>query len=90
MISYFFAVYIVPIGGLDVVGLISSNEKKDLIKFMIKILEYVLELAEENDGHQVTIIFDMDGFILKNYAWRPGIKQIICHFLKFLIKFSSY
>lgn len=39
---------------------------------MLQILEHVLELAAEKGGHEVTIIFDLEGFVLKNYAWRPG------------------
>lgn len=68
----FLLVYIVPIGGLDVVGLISSNEKADCIRFTLQVLEHVLELAAQKGGHQIVIIFDMEGFVLKDYAWRPG------------------
>lgn len=39
---------------------------------MLKILERVLDLAAETGGHEITIVFDLDGFVLKNYAWRPG------------------
>lgn len=61
-----------PIGALDVVGIISANEKTDCLKATLQILEHVLALAEEKGGHEITIIFDLDGFVLKNYAWRPG------------------
>lgn len=67
-------IIIVNFGSLDIVGLLHSVSKQDLIKMTIQTLENALELAAEAGGYQLVAIFDMDGFNLRQYAWRPGKK----------------
>lgn len=49
-----------------------------MIKATIKTLEYYLkECRKQMEVHgpvagQITVIFDMDGFNLRQYMWRPG------------------
>lgn len=38
----------------------------------IRILEDNLQMAAETGENQVVVIFDMDGFNIRQYAWRPG------------------
>lgn len=63
---------VVPFGGLDMIGLLNSVTKQDMIKCTIKILETNLELAWKTGSRQVVVIFDMDGFSLRQYTSRPG------------------
>lgn len=54
--------------------------QKEFVKVTIKILDQNLKLAREQSkkhgqvANQVTVIFDMEGFNLKQYLWRPGKK----------------
>lgn len=63
---------------MDIYGMLHVITQKEFIKVTIKILDYYLKLAREqskNHGeiaNQITIIFDMEGFNLKQYLWRPG------------------
>lgn len=54
------------------IGLLHSASRQDLIKTAVHILEKNMELAAETGANQVVVIFDMDGFNLRQYAWRPG------------------
>lgn len=38
----------------------------------IKVLEENMELAAKSGENQLVVIFDMEGFNLRQYAWRPG------------------
>lgn len=72
-------VAVVPFAGLDMYGLLHVTTKNDMIKATIKHLENYLKVANEQSkkhgqiANQVTVIFDMEGFNLRQYAWRPGM-----------------
>lgn len=63
---------------MDMYGMLHVITQKEFVKVTIKILDHYLNLAREQSkkhGHianQITIIFDMEGFNLKQYIWRPG------------------
>lgn len=69
---FIFLVIVVPFVGFDVVGLIKSASRQDCIRMTIRILEENLRMAAETGENQVVVIFDMDGFNIRQYAWRPG------------------
>ncbi|CAG9772686.1 unnamed protein product [Ceutorhynchus assimilis] len=70
-------IIVVPFAGLDIVGLLHSVSRQDLIRTTIQILERVLKMAAETGANNVLVIFDMDGFSLRQYAWRPAGEFII-------------
>ncbi|XP_071574042.1 SEC14-like protein 2 isoform X1 [Temnothorax nylanderi] len=76
-------VIIVPFAGLDMYGILHIITQKDFVKVMIKLLDVYLNLAREQAkkhgqiANQVTVIFDMEGFCLKQYLWKPAGELII-------------
>ncbi|XP_018372744.1 PREDICTED: SEC14-like protein 2 [Trachymyrmex cornetzi] len=76
-------VIIVPFVGMDMYGALHVITQKEFIKLMIKLLDGYLNLAKEQSkkhGHaanQVTVIFDMEGFNLKQYLWKPAGELVI-------------
>ncbi|RZC38237.1 SEC14-like protein 3, partial [Asbolus verrucosus] len=70
-------VIVVPFAGFDVVGFLHSVSKQDIIKTTIQILEKNMGMAAEKDLHQVVVVMDMDGFNIKQYAWRPATELVI-------------
>lgn len=74
---------IVPFAGMDMYGMLHVITQKEFVKVTIKILDHYLNLAREQSkkhGHianQITIIFDMEGFNLKQYIWRPAGELVI-------------
>lgn len=77
-----FTVIIVPFAGLDMYGLLHVVTQKDFVRIVIKLLDNYLNLAKEQSkkhgqiANQVTVIFDMEGFNLKQYLWKPGKKYM--------------
>lgn len=69
---------VVPFAGLDMYGMLHVLIQKDFVKAMIKLLDSYLNLAREQSkkhgevANQLTVIFDMEGFNLKPFLWRPG------------------
>lgn len=76
-------VIFVPFGGLDIVGILHSASKQDAVRMTVKVLEYYLDIAAKTGGHQVVVVFDMVGFNLKDYAWRPG--NLTMTFIKLIV-----
>ncbi|KAJ8952819.1 hypothetical protein NQ318_008140 [Aromia moschata] len=70
-------VIIVPFAGLDIIGLLHSASRQDLIRITIQFLEKHMALAAETGANQVVVIFDMEGFNLRQYAWRPAAEVVI-------------
>lgn len=76
---------IVPFAGLDMYGILHIISQKDFVKAMIKLLDAYLNLAREQSkkhgqiANQVTIIFDLDGFNIKQFLWKPG-KNIYAYY----------
>ncbi|VEN40858.1 unnamed protein product [Callosobruchus maculatus] len=70
-------VIVVPFAGLDVIGILHSACRQDMIRMTIKVLEHNLALAAKTGENQVVVVFDMDGFNLRQYAWRPAAEVVI-------------
>ncbi|XP_046475305.1 SEC14-like protein 2 isoform X1 [Neodiprion pinetum] len=74
---------IAPFAGLDMYGLLHVISKNDMIKVTIKYLEQYLKIAQEQSkkhgqiANQITVIFDMEDFNLRQYAWRPAGELVI-------------
>lgn len=73
-----FAVIVVPFAGLDMYGALHVLSQTEMVKYVIKFLDFYLTLAEEQSkthgqvANQLTVVFDMEGFNLKQYLWKPG------------------
>ncbi|XP_017781925.1 PREDICTED: SEC14-like protein 2 [Nicrophorus vespilloides] len=72
-----FPIYIVPIQGVDIVGLLHSVSRQDLIRYTIQLLEKLLDLAAEKNGTECVLIFDLENFNLRPYTWRPATEVVI-------------
>ncbi|CAH0556097.1 unnamed protein product [Brassicogethes aeneus] len=70
-------VIVVPFAGLDIIGLLNSVSRQDLVRTTIQVLEYNLEMAQETGARQVVVVFDMEDFNLRQYAWRPAAEVVI-------------
>ncbi|KAM0733131.1 SEC14-like protein 2 [Formica fusca] len=76
-------VVIVPFAGMDIYGMLHVITPQEYVKVTIKILDHYLKLAREQSkkhgqvANQLTVIFDMDGFNLKQYLWRPAGELIL-------------
>lgn len=70
-----FLVIVIPFGNLDMIGMLHSASRQDLIRMAIHVLEKNMELAKKTGANQVVVVFDMDGFNLRQYAWRPGTEM---------------
>ncbi|XP_039308482.1 SEC14-like protein 2 isoform X2 [Solenopsis invicta] len=76
-------VIIVPFAGMDMYGTLHVISQKDFVKIMIKLLDDYLNIAREQAkthgqiANQVTVIFDMEDFNLKQYLWKPAGELII-------------
>lgn len=67
----------IPFSGFDIWGLLHSATRQDLVRAAIKILEYNLNLADETGARQLVVVFDMEGFNLRQYAWRPATEVVL-------------
>ena len=89
-----FTVIVIPFVGMDMYGALHVITQKEFIKLMIKVLDSYLNLAKEQSkkygllANQVIVIFDMEGFNLKQYLWKPG-KNINKFFLRYSVIFFS-
>ncbi|KAH0954641.1 hypothetical protein HN011_003763 [Eciton burchellii] len=76
-------VVIIPFSGMDMYGVLHVITQKDFIKATIKILDQYLKVAKEQsenhgqDANQITVIFDMEDFNLKQYLWRPAGELVL-------------
>ncbi|XP_012231463.1 SEC14-like protein 2 [Linepithema humile] len=76
-------IIIVPFAGLDMHGALHVISQNDFIKYMIKFLDYYLNLAREQSkihgqvANQLTVVFDMEGFNLKQYLWKPAGELVL-------------
>lgn len=63
---------------MDMYGILHVVSRKDMIKITVKQLEHYLKACNEQAkkhgpiAGQVTVIFDMENFNLRQYMWRPG------------------
>ncbi|XP_025073795.1 SEC14-like protein 4 [Pogonomyrmex barbatus] len=64
-------------------GALHVITQKEFIKIMIKILDGYLKLAREQTkkhgqvANQLSVIFDLEGFNLKQYLWKPAGELVI-------------
>ncbi|CAG9864035.1 unnamed protein product [Phyllotreta striolata] len=70
-------VIIIPFKGFDPIGFLNSTSKIDLLKIAGKILETNLKMADETGDRQLVVIFDMEGFDIRQYASRPAAEIAI-------------
>ncbi|XP_015191506.1 PREDICTED: SEC14-like protein 3 [Polistes dominula] len=76
-------VIVVIFGEFDIYGTLHVITKKQLIKTVIKYLERYVKIADEQSkkhgfkAGQLTAIFDLEGFNLKPYLWRPATETIL-------------
>lgn len=76
-------VLIVPFAGLDVWGMLHAVSRCDCIRQIIITLELHLATAAKQAAihgqvaQKLTVIFDMEGFSMRQYAWRPAGELII-------------
>ncbi|KYM82534.1 SEC14-like protein 2 [Atta colombica] len=76
-------VIVIPFVGMDMYGALHVITQKEFIKLMIKVLDSYLNLAKEQSkkhgqlANQVIVIFDMEGFNLKQYLWKPAGELIV-------------
>lgn len=73
----------VPFAGMDMYGVLHCVSRADFVRFTIQNIEKYMKIAyEQNLKHgpqarQFVIVFDMEGFNLKQYAWRPAGEVVI-------------
>ncbi|XP_063601788.1 SEC14-like protein 2 [Penaeus indicus] len=76
-------VWIIPYGGCDMRGLLSSVRKKDYVRYTIRVLEASRKDMEKQTqvlGHPVTqqcCIFDLENFSLRHVTWKPAMDVIL-------------
>ncbi|XP_055701475.1 SEC14-like protein 2 [Phlebotomus papatasi] len=74
---------VIPFGPLDMWGILHTVSQSDLIRVTIQHLEKHLQLAYQqslkhgNNARQLVVLFDMDGFNVKQYTWRPAAEAVI-------------
>ncbi|XP_013146261.1 PREDICTED: SEC14-like protein 2 [Papilio polytes] len=75
-------VIIVPFVGLDVWGLLHSVSRTDVIRMILRHLENYLASARKQslvhgpDALKVTVLFDLEGFNIRQYAWKPAAEMV--------------
>lgn len=68
---------------LDMYGILHVASRRDMIRVTIKLLEAYLQLCREQlkkhgpAAGQVVVVFDMQGFNLRQYLWRPAGEVVI-------------
>lgn len=78
-----FAVIIVPFAGMDMWGMLHTVSRADFVRSTIKILEHYMSIGYEQskkhgpEARQFVVLFDMAGFNLKQYTWRPAAEVVI-------------
>ncbi|XP_068239493.1 SEC14-like protein 2 [Palaemon carinicauda] len=76
-------VWIIPYGGCDMRGLLSSVRKRDYIRYTVRVLEASLQDMKKQTkdlGYPVTqqcCIFDLEDFSLRHVTWKPAMDVIL-------------
>lgn len=71
-------IIIVPFAGMDMYGVLHTVSRSDMIRYTLQQLEKYMKIAFEQskihgpEARQFIVIFDMENFYLKQFAWRPG------------------
>lgn len=73
----------VPFAGMDMWGMLHTVSRADFIRSTIKILEHYMNIGYEQSkihgpqARQFVVLFDMAGFNVKQYTWRPAAEVVI-------------
>jgi hypothetical protein len=76
-------IIIIAYGGIDLWGLLHSATRHDIVKRTIKLLEGFMKIAYEKslthgaEARKFVVIFDMEGFSMRQYAYRPAAELAI-------------
>ncbi|XP_011561304.3 SEC14-like protein 2 [Plutella xylostella] len=76
-------VIVVPFVGLDVWGLLHSVSRTDVIRMVLRTLEEHLANGRKQaetrgpNALKMTVLFDMEGFNMRQYAWRPAAEMVV-------------
>jgi len=76
-------IIIVPFAGMDMYGVLHAVSRSDMIRYTLQQLEKYMKIAFEQskthgpEARQFIVIFDMDNFYLKQFAWRPAGEVVI-------------
>lgn len=79
-------IIIIPFAGVDIWGLLHSARRGDIIKNTIKVLERFMKIAYKQsfehgaEARKFVVIFDMDNFSMKQYAYRPAAELVVSTF----------
>lgn len=71
-------IILIPFAGMDMWGMLHTVSRADFIRATIQNLENYMRIGYEQSkthgpkARQFVILFDMQGFHLKQYTWRPG------------------
>lgn len=80
VIAIFFFIFLVivcPFAGMDMWGMLHTVSRAELIRSTVKTLEEYMGLAYQQSvkhgpqARQFVVLFDMAGFNVKQYTWRP-------------------
>lgn len=72
-------IIVIPFAGLDIWGLLHTVSRADFIRATIQALENYMKIGFEQSkihgpgARQFVVVFDMEGFSIKQYTWRPGM-----------------
>ncbi|XP_046964903.1 SEC14-like protein 2 [Vanessa cardui] len=75
-------IIIVPFVGLDIWGLLHSVTRTDIVRMVLRHLENYLAIARKqamthgSNALKVTVIFDLEGFSMRQYAWKPAAELV--------------
>lgn len=76
-------IILIPYGGIDIWGLLHSATKHDIVKRTVKLLEGFMGIAYRQsllhgiEARKFVVIFDMEGFSMRHYAYRPAAELAI-------------
>lgn len=71
-------IILIPFAGMDMWGMLHTVSRADFIRATIQNLERYMKIGYEQSkthgpfARQFVIVFDMEGFNVKQYTWRPG------------------
>ncbi|XP_039746716.1 SEC14-like protein 2 [Pararge aegeria] len=75
-------ILVIPFVGLDVWGLLHAVTRTDIIRMVLLHLENYLSLASKQaqthgaNALKVTVLFDLEGFNMRQYAWKPAAELV--------------
>lgn len=77
-------VIVIPFAGMDMWGMLHTVSRADFIRNTLKMLEKYMDIGYQQSlkhgpqARQFVVLFDMAGFNVKQYTWRPGLCQQSC------------